>query len=285
MTRLSSAGSRRSSRSASPKLLPPSTIERTPSLSAWRTNRRPRRASRIPTSSNTSRSAAMRISSPQPMSSACTVPPGNTYAPAAKSDPPGRCTSRSSHGSRPRTSSTVADGRGAVDILVNNLGLRAGSSWSDTGAEEFERAFEGNVTVSVRMSQLVLQGMLDRGWGRIVTITSVWGRETGGAPAYNAAKAAEISFTKSLALEVAARGVTVNSVAPGSILWPGGGWDRRQKADPAGIAEFVRRDMPLGRFGTVEEVAAVVTFVCSKQASLVNGAVIAVDGGQSRSGI
>jgi 3-oxoacyl-[acyl-carrier protein] reductase len=176
-------------------------------------------------------------------------------------------------------------GLGPIDILVNNLGLRAGSSWSDTGAKEFEKAFEGNVTVSVRMSQLVLQGMVDRGWGRIVTITSVWGRETGGAPAYNAAKAAEISFTKSLAHEVAGKGVTVNSIAPGSILWPGGGWDRRQNADPEGIAEFVRHDMPLGRFGTVEEVASLVAFVCSMQASLVNGAVIAVDGGQSRSGI
>jgi 3-oxoacyl-[acyl-carrier protein] reductase len=184
-----------------------------------------------------------------------------------------------------RAVEATVNGLGPIDILVNNLGLRAGSTWRDTGAKEFETAFEGNVTVSVRLSQLVLQGMLDRGWGRIVTITSVWGRETGGAPAYNAAKAAEISFTKSLALEVAATGVTVNSVAPGSILWPGGGWDRRQKADPAGIAEFVRRDMPLGRFGTVEEVASVVAFVCSTQASLVNGAVVAVDGGQSRSGI
>ncbi|HXI94931.1 MAG TPA: SDR family oxidoreductase [Candidatus Acidoferrum sp.] len=179
----------------------------------------------------------------------------------------------------------TAKGLGPIDILVNNLGLRAGSSWSDTGAEEFETAFAGNVTVSVRLSQLVLPGMVERGWGRIVTITSVWGRETGGAPAYNAAKAAEVSFTKSLAHEVAAKGVTVNSIAPGSILWTGGGWDRRQKADPEGIAEFVRRDMPLGRFGTVEEVASAVTFVCSMQASLVNGAVIAVDGGQSRSGI
>jgi 3-oxoacyl-[acyl-carrier protein] reductase len=79
--------------------------------------------------------------------------------------------------------------------------------------------------------------------------------------------------------------VTVNAVAPGSILWTGGGWDRRQKADPDGIAEFVRLDMPLGRFGTVDEVANIVAFVCSTQASLVNGAVIAVDGGQSRSGI
>jgi len=186
-------------------------------------------------------------------------------------------------GPRRAVEQTVS-GLGPIDILVNNLGLRAGSSWSDTGAKEFETAFEGNVTVSVRMSQLVLQGMVDRGWGRIVTITSVWGRETGGAPAYNAAKAAEISFTKSLAHEVAGKGVTVNSIAPGSILWPGGGWDRRQKADPEAIAEFVRHDMPLGRFGTVEEVASLVAFVCSMQASLVNGAVLAVDGGQSRSG-
>ena len=174
---------------------------------------------------------------------------------------------------------------GPIDILINNLGLRAGTSWSDTGLDEFETAFNGNAAVSVRMSQLVLPGMIERGWGRIVAITSVWGRETGGAPAYNAAKAAEISIVKSLAREVAGKGVTVNSVAPGSILFTGGGWDRRQKADPEGIAEFVRRDMPLGRFGDVDEVASVVAFICSMQASLLNGAVIAVDGGQSRSGI
>jgi 3-oxoacyl-[acyl-carrier protein] reductase len=174
---------------------------------------------------------------------------------------------------------------GPIDILINNLGLRAGTTWSDTGLNEFETAFNGNAAVSVRMSQLVLPGMIERGWGRIVAITSVYGRETGGAPAYNAAKAAEISIVRSLARDVAAKGVTVNAVAPGSILWTGGGWDRRQKADPQGIAEFVHREMPLGRFGDVDEVAGVVAFICSMQASLVNGAVIAVDGGQSRSGI
>ena len=140
------------------------------------------------------------------------------------------------------------------------------------------------MSVSVRLTQLVLPGMIARGWGRVVAITSVWGRETGGAPAYNAAKAAEISYVKSLAREVASKGVTVNAVAPGSILWSGGGWDRRQKADPQGMASFIQREMPLGRFGGVEEIATVVAFVCSKQASLVNGACIAVDGGQSRSG-
>jgi 3-oxoacyl-[acyl-carrier protein] reductase len=174
---------------------------------------------------------------------------------------------------------------GAIDILVNNFGARAGSSWQDTGPKQLEDAFQGNVIVSTRMSQLVLPGMSQRGWGRVVVIASVWGRESGGAPAYNAAKAAEISFAKSLAREVAATGVTVNSVAPGSILWEGGGWYRRQQADPEGMADFVRREMPLGRFGSPEEVASVVTFLCSRQASLVTGACIAVDGAQGRSNI
>jgi 3-oxoacyl-[acyl-carrier protein] reductase len=174
---------------------------------------------------------------------------------------------------------------GPIDILVNNMGARAGTSWSDTGPAEFQAAFEGNVGVALRMTELVLPGMRERAWGRVVVISSVWGREAGGAPAYNAAKAAENSMVKSLGREVAASGVTVNAIAPGSILWEGGGWDRRQKQDPEGIAEFVRREMPLGRFGTVEEVAAVTAFVCSKQASLVNGAIISVDGGQSRSNL
>ena len=174
---------------------------------------------------------------------------------------------------------------GPIEILVNNFGARAGTSWKDTGPKELEAAFEGNVVVSARMTQLVLPGMIERGWGRVVVITSVYGREAGGAPAYNAAKAAEISMVKSLAREVAAKGVTVNGVAPGSILWEGGGWHRRQQADPEGIAEFVRHEMPMGRFGTVDEVASVVAFVCSQQASLLNGASIAVDGAQGRSNV
>src|SRR4029077_3206589 len=161
----------------------------------------------------------------------------------------------------------------------------AGSSWQDSGPEEFESAFAGNVGVSVRMSKLVLPGMLQRGWGRIIVISSIWGGEAGGPPAYNAAKAAEISFVTSLGRDVAARGVTVNCVAPGSILFEGGGWHRRVQQNPAAMEEFVKREMPRGRFGTVREVASVVAFLCSSQASLVNGACVAVDGGQSRSNI
>ena len=77
----------------------------------------------------------------------------------------------------------------------------------------------------------------------------------------------------------------MNCVAPGSILWAGGGWDRRQKADPDGIREFIEGEMPLGRFGRPQEVADLVAFLCSGRASLINGACIPVDGGQSRSNI
>jgi hypothetical protein len=97
-------------------------------------------------------------------------------------------------------------------------------------------------------------------------IASIWGREAGGAPGYNLAKAAVIALAKALARDHARHGIRVNSIAPGSILFPGGGWDRRRTADPDGIAAFVEREIPFGRFGTPEEVAEVVAFIASARA-------------------
>jgi 3-oxoacyl-[acyl-carrier protein] reductase len=127
--------------------------------------------------------------------------------------------------------------------------------------------------------------MRQRGGGRIIIISSIWGREVGGSFDNNAAKAAEISLASQMARELAPDGILVNSVAPGSIVFPGGGWEKAQQRDPQGIGDMIRRDLPLGRFGRPEEVAAVVTFLASIQASLVNGASIVVDGAQSRSNI
>ena len=102
---------------------------------------------------------------------------------------------------------------------------------------------------------------------------------------YNAVKAAEISLAKSMARELARDNIRVNSVAPGSISFPGGTWHRRQQDDPAGMADFVSRELPFGRFGRPEEVGAVVAFLVSPRASWISGASVPVDGCQSRSQI
>ena len=86
-----------------------------------------------------------------------------------------------------------------------------------------------------------------------------------------------------MAAELAPAGIRVNSIAPGSIRFPGGSWDRRCLEDPEGMAEFIKRELPIGRFGSVEEVANVVSFLSSERASLITGACLNVDGGQSRS--
>ena len=114
-------------------------------------------------------------------------------------------------------------------------------------------------------------------------ISSIYGREMGGPPAYQVVKSAQLSLAKSLAKQLAPDNVRVVAVAPGSISFPGGSWWRRQQSDPEAMARFVAQDMPLGRFGRAEEVGDVVAFLCSDRASLVTGACIPVDGCQGRS--
>lgn len=125
--------------------------------------------------------------------------------------------------------------------------------------------------------------MQERKRGCVIHIASIYGREWGGPMTYNAAKAAMISLSKEMARELAPYGIRVNSVAPGSILFAGGSWERRQKENPEAIAAFVKNEIPAGRFGTPEEVADVVVFLVSDRANWVSGACINVDGCQSRS--
>jgi 3-oxoacyl-[acyl-carrier protein] reductase len=137
----------------------------------------------------------------------------------------------------------------------------------------------------VRLGRLVVPHMEAAGGGAIVHLSSIYGKEAGGRTGYNAMKAALISTAKASAIELAPLGIRVNTVAPGSVSAPGGTWWKRQQEDPEGMARFVKENIPMGRFGTAEEIANVVVFLCSPRASWVTGATVVVDGGQSRSNV
>ena len=171
---------------------------------------------------------------------------------------------------------------GGIDVLVNNVGLAGGAGLLETSDDEWQAAIDQTIIPAVRASRLVVPHMKQRGGGAIIIIASVFGREAGGRMTYNAVKAAEISLAKSLAQQLASSNIRVNSVSPGSILFEGGSWWKRQQADPVGIAEFVTRELPFGRFGRPEEVGDVVAFLASPRASWISGTSIVVDGCQSR---
>ncbi len=172
---------------------------------------------------------------------------------------------------------------GRLDILVNNVGLARGTTIVETADAEWQEAFDQTLFPAIRLSRLAVPHMRRVGGGAIVMIASIWGRESGGRMTYNAVKAAEISLAKSMAQQLARDNIRVNSVAPGSILFPGGSWARRQQDDPSGIADFVMRELPFGRFGKPEEVGQVVAFLASPMASWISGASLPVDGCQGRS--
>ena len=180
---------------------------------------------------------------------------------------------------------TALETFGGIDILINNVASAKGAGIADTPDAEWQQAIDHTLFPAIRMSRLAIPHMKTRGGGSILMIASVYGRESGGRMTYNAVKAAEISLAKSMAQQLAKDNIRVNSLAPGSILFPGGSWDARQKADPEGIAEFIRRELPFGRFGRAEEVATAVAFLASPRASWISGSCVTVDGCQSRSQI
>jgi 3-oxoacyl-[acyl-carrier protein] reductase len=174
---------------------------------------------------------------------------------------------------------------GGVDVLVNNVGMAKGAGLVDTPDAVWQEALDYTLYPAVRASRAAVPHMIARGGGSIVLIASISGREAGGRLTYNVVKAAEISLGKALARELAPKNIRVNTIAPGSILFPGGSWHQRQQADPAGMADFVARELPFGRFGRAEEVGDAVAWLASPRASWVSGACIPVDGCQGRSNI
>jgi 3-oxoacyl-[acyl-carrier protein] reductase len=173
---------------------------------------------------------------------------------------------------------------GPIDILVNNAGGSRGGKFDSSDEEVWEYILQLNLLSAIRLTRLCLSSMKERQWGRIINIASIWGREHGGALSYMASKSALIAFSKHLALEIASNGITVNAIAPGSILFPGSGWERFQESKPPEVVkEFIKNNLPMGQFGWPEPVGSLVAYLASNQADLMTGTCINIDGGQSKS--
>ena len=171
---------------------------------------------------------------------------------------------------------------GRLDVVVNNVGLAKGADLEGTTDAEWQDAFDQTLFPAIRMSRAAVPHLRKQDGGAIVIVSSIFGREAGGRMTYNAVKAAEISLTKSLAQQLAKDQIRVVSIAPGSIMFEGGSWWKRQQSDPEGIAQFVKQELPFGRFGKPEEIGNVVAFLASAKASWISGTTVVVDGCQSR---
>lgn len=165
---------------------------------------------------------------------------------------------------------------GQVDILVNNAGIAADNLGVRMSDEQWNQVLEVNLTAAFRLSRAVLRGMMRRRWGRIISVTSVVGHiGNPGQANYAAAKAGLLGMSKALAQEVASRGITVNTVAPGFT----------QTAMIEGLDEAQHETLlariPMGRLGTPEEVAAGVVFLASDEAGYVSGTTLHINGGMA----
>jgi len=176
---------------------------------------------------------------------------------------------------------------GGVDILINNVG--GGGRWGNERVEITEdnvwiEVYQKNALIAAHLTSRFIPFMLNKNWGRVITITSRYGKEGGGRPWFTMAKAAEVALMKSLSLTkyLVRSGITFNTVAPGGVYIEGTGFEDEKNADPIAFQLMIDEEYPLGRMGRPDEVANVVSFLCSNLAALVNGAQITVDGGQTK---
>ncbi len=170
----------------------------------------------------------------------------------------------------------VVRDQGAIDILVNNAGISADRFMHKMGHDVWRQVIDTNLSGCFNVTHQIIQGMRDAGFGRIVNIASLSAFAPNfGETAYGAAKGALVSFTKALAKESIARGVTVNAVAPGYI-----DTDMVRVAPQEWLDDLVRHHIPAGRLGTVADVARCVLFLAADEADFITGATLDVNGGQ-----
>lgn len=179
-----------------------------------------------------------------------------------------------------RAVSDIAVALGGLDHLVANVGGTVGGNLADSGPGDFTATFALNAGHAAELIRAGLPHLRTSGGGSVVIISSITGMRPAPRTSYAVAKAAEIHLAATAAAELAAANIRVNALSPGSILFPGGGWDTFQKDNPAVFATFLETQFPLGRLGRPEEVADVAAFLLSRRASWITGANIVVDGAQ-----
>lgn len=173
---------------------------------------------------------------------------------------------------------------GNIDILVNNVGGSLGSSsLLESEIDTFMKVFDINFWSSLKLMKIYSEKMVMNGWGRIINISSIFGREYGGKSAsYMSSKASLIAATKHLSIELADKGVTVNSIAPGSIKHEGGSWEKFvNNSSKEEVEDFINNNLPMKNFGSPEPVGDMVSFLASPKSFTITGACINIDGGQS----
>ena len=165
---------------------------------------------------------------------------------------------------------------GNIDILVNNAGITRDMTFKKMTKADWDAVMRTNLDSCFNMTKQVMDGMVDRNWGRVINVSSVNGQKGAfGQTNYSAAKAGIHGFTKALALEVAKKGVTVNTISPGYI------GTKMVTAIPKEILDSkILPQIPVGRLGKPEEIAGLIIYLCSEEAAFVTGANISINGGQ-----
>ena len=181
--------------------------------------------------------------------------------------------------------SRVVDELGPIDILVNNAGgSRSRADFPEVDLDDYKATFDLNLFGGFQLAKLAVGHMREQQWGRILNVTSIYGREYGGNVSYMSAKAALIAATKHMARSLIKDGVLVNSIAPGSISHSQGSWERFQNENaPEVVSDFIEHNLPMGKFGWPEPMGDLVAFLASERAGFLTGACIVIDGGQGYS--